>query len=230
MRRRTVLAALSTTALATAGCLDRSEDGSTPTDSSGPGGTDETDTPTGTDDGGPTTPTTPTGRFEGEPCPGFSGGVDRTVCYHALGGESTAVWLEPDRELFEPTTGDGEASADAGGDAAGDGVETITFTLHNESGGSFGLNPHAWRIERRTADGWEHVAPAEHVEPWLTLSDGETYTWRLSVETHPSGNWEHFTTLVENLDAGVYAFAITGHRGREGGESVECVALFEVER
>ena len=129
------------------------------------------------------------------------------------------MWVEPDREVFEPTTGD-------------DTLETITFTLHNRSGGPFGLNPYAWAIERRTTSGWEHVAPDEHVEPWTTVEDDGTYIWRLSVETHPSGDWENHRTLVEDLESGVYAFTIAGSLGGETGGStwVECVVLFEVQR
>ncbi|SEN06954.1 hypothetical protein SAMN05216388_1001291 [Halorientalis persicus] len=218
MKRRTMLTALGTATVATAGCLDRSGDGSTPTDTDGPGSTDRTETPAGTADES-RTPTAPSGRFDGADCPAFSDSVDRTVCFHALGNGSAEVWIEPDRELFEPTTDD-------------DTVETITFTLCNESGESFGLNPYAWAIKRRTADGWEHVAPEEHVEPWTTVDDGGTYTWRLSVETHPSPDRDDHMTLVEALESGVYAFAIAGSLGGEtsGTTWVECVALFEVDR
>ncbi|WP_336002001.1 hypothetical protein [Halorientalis halophila] len=219
MKRRTVLAAFGTATVATAGCLDRSGNGSTPTDTDGPGTGGGTETPAGTATDEIRSPTAPSGRFDGEECPTFSDSVDRTVCFHALETGSTEVWVEPDRELFEPTTDD-------------DTVETITFTLHNQSGGSFGLNPYAWSIKRRTADGWEHVAPEEYVEPWYTLPDGETYNWRLSVETHPSGEREEQMTLVEDLESGIYAFAITGSPGGEAGGSTrfECVALFEVQR
>jgi hypothetical protein len=218
MKRRTILTALGTATVATAGCLDRSGDGSTPTDTDGPG-TDRTETPTGTATDERRTPTAPSGRFDGTDCPGFSDSVDRTVCFHTLGGGSAEVWVEPDQELFEPTTGD-------------DTVETITFTLHNESGESFGLNPYAWGMKRRTDGGWEHVAPEEWIDPWTTVADGGTYTWRLSVETHPSPDRDDHQTLVEDLESGVYAFAITGSLGGETGGAtwVECVALFEVAR
>ncbi|RXK51817.1 hypothetical protein [Halorientalis pallida] len=219
MRRRTILATLGTSAMAVAGCLDQSGDGSTPTDTDGSGGPDGTETPNGTADDGSGTPASPSGRFDGTECPTVSDSVDRTVCFHALGGGSAEVWVEPDRELFEPTTDDQS-------------VETVTFTLHNQSGESFGLNPYAWAIRRRTSDGWEHVAPDEHVEPWTTVDDGGAYTWRLSVETHPSPDRDDHVTLVEDLESGVYAFTIRGALGGETSEStwVECVAVFEVDR
>jgi len=219
MKRRTVLAALGATTAATAGCLDRSETGSTPTDTDGPGTGGGTETPPGTANDEIRTPTTPSGRFDGADCPAFSDSVDRTVCYHTLETGSAEVWIEPDREVFEPTTGD-------------DTVETITFTLCNESGEPFGLNPYAWAIKRRTAEGWEHVAPEEWVEPWTAVEDGGTYTWRLSVETHPSPDRDDHQTLVEDLGSGVYAFAITGSLGGEtsGSTWVECIALFSVQR
>ncbi|AQL43536.1 hypothetical protein BV210_12890 [Halorientalis sp. IM1011] len=219
MKRRTVLAALGATTAATAGCLDRSGNGSTPTDTDRTGTGGGTETPPGTATDERRTPMAPSGRFDGADCPSFSDGVDRTVCFHALEPGSAEVWVEPDREVFEPTTGD-------------DTLETITFTLHNQSGGPFGLNPYAWAIERRTTSEWEHVAPDEHVEPWTTVEDDGTYTWELSVETHPSGDWENHRTLVEDLESGVYAFTITGSLGGDTGGStgVECVVLFEVDR
>ncbi|SDF06977.1 hypothetical protein [Halorientalis regularis] len=221
MKRRTVLTALGTATVATAGCLDRSGDGSTPTDTDGPGRTDRTGTPPGTATDERRTPTVLSGRFDGTDCPGFSDSVDRTVCYHAIQDDAAEVWVEPDSEVFAPTTGDNT-------------VETITFTLCNESDEPFGLNPYAWAIKRRTGDGWEHVAPEEYVEPWRTVEDGGTYTWRLSVETHPSPARDDHLTLVEDLESGVYAFAITGSLGgsgkTDGSTWVECVALFSVER
>lgn len=231
MERRRLLELAGTAAVLAAGCLGRtggdgapttdpgdSDDGTTTT-----GGTD--DTTTGTDATTGTDGTTDEGTtadgdadpFADEPCPSFAEDVDRTVCAHAAGDADVSLTVSD--PVFEPTTGD-------------DTVETTTFTLHNEAGEPFGLNPYAWAIKRRRDGEWAHVAPEEHVEPWYTVADGETYDWNLSVETHPSPSAENRQSVVEDLDSGTYAFQITGllGEGSDDPENVECVALFEVER
>jgi hypothetical protein len=96
------------------------------------------------------------------------------------------------------------------------------------------LTPHDWAIKRQTADGWTHVAPDEYVEPWYTLKPDETYTWRLSVETHPTPQGDQTMAIMENLDSGTYAFQVTGllDEPTDDGEktNIECVALFDVNR
>ncbi|WP_424017949.1 hypothetical protein ACOZ4N_19065 [Halorientalis pallida] len=220
MKRRTVLATLGTATVATAGCLDRSGNGSTPTDTDGPGDSRGTATPTGATD----TPTDgtgwPDGRFADEPCPAFAE-TDRTVCYHTL--DYGSLYVEPSQAVFAPGADERDGSGDGGG------IETIEFVLHNETGDRFGLNPHAWAIHRQTADGWTRVAPEEYVEPWLTLEAGETYTWVLS-EHDTAVMAENEQAITTELAAGVHAFAITGQRESESGGSVECIALFSVER
>jgi hypothetical protein len=217
MKRRTVLVALGATAAATTGCTARSEPGSAPADDSpGPGETDEPATADPTDANGTETPDTgwPDGRFADEPCPSFSES-DRTICYHTL--DYGSLWVAPSRAVFEPTPGDGS-------------VETIEFTLHNETSDPFGLNPHAWAMKRRTDDGWAHVAPEAYPEPWLTVEDGETYTWRLGVEEQGSAMAKNLQAITVDLESGVHAFAITGQDESDGGDAIECVALFEVDR
>jgi hypothetical protein len=121
-------------------------------------------------------------------------------------------------------------------------IETITFELANESDTSVGLNPHAWRIDRRTDEGWTFVAPEVYPEPWLTLSPGQSYEWVLSLQSHPSPDEDRAMQVVEDLADGVYAFSVAGQFG--GGEAttpdgatadgtptwIEWVALFEVRR
>ena len=226
MQRRTVLAALGTSAVAVAGCLDQSGTGSTPTDGDGPGDSDGTETPTETTGTATDDPGWPDGRFADEPCPAFTE-TDRTVCYHTL--DYGSIYVEPSQAVFAPGAGDGTASTPATDGERDGGVATVEFVLHNETGDPFGLNPYAWGIERRTADGWEHVAPEEYVEPWTTVADGETYTWVLS-EHDTAAMAENKQAITAELDAGVHAFAITGNRERESGGSVECIALFEVRR
>jgi hypothetical protein len=228
MKRRTVLGALGGAFSLTAGCVTRTvTDGPPPSDAdlSGSAPTDtvtddssgrpDTQSPNGGDDAG--------APFEDVPCPSFADTVDRTVCAHTRDGNEP-VSLTPSEQVFSPTTGD-------------DTVETLRFTLRNESGRAFGLNPYGWAIKERTADGWSHVAPDAHAEPWVTLDDGETYGWVLSVEQHPSPDADRAVSVTEGLDSGTYAFQITGSLAGEtadGGTtsstSVEGVALFAVDR
>jgi hypothetical protein len=129
------------------------------------------------------------------------------------------VTVEPTVELFQPSTGDGT-------------VETVEFVLHNRSDDTFGLNPYAWTIHRRTEGGWERVAPDATPEPWLGIHGGGTYRWVLAVETHPSPQGDERMDIVQDLDDGTYAFAVDGTfgDGPNSGTRVECVALFEVRR
>lgn len=218
MRRRALLAALGTTTALTAGCLNRASGGN-PTDdeeTTAPPTDDETETPDEptTDD-----PATPQDPFAAAACPSFADGVDRSVCWPKGDTDDEEVYLDATAAVFEPTTGDGE-------------VETVEFVLHNGSSASFGLNPYAWSLYRRTGDDWEFVAPEASVEPWYTVESGGTYTWRLSVEKHPSPADENAIEVFQDLSDGVYAFQVTGAfgDGPNSGTRVECVALFEVRR
>lgn len=219
MRRRALLAALGTTTALTAGCLDRSSGGN-PTDES-PDSTDTTtddgtETPDDTTTAEPSTPQEPLSNVE---CPTFADNVDRTVCWPNGDTEEETVYVDASSIVFEPTTGDNE-------------VETIEFVLHNSSDESFGLNPHAWSLRRKTAGSWSFVAPDAHVEPWYTVESGGTYTWSLSVEKHPTPYDENAMAIFQDLSDGIYAFQITGAfgDGPNSGTQVECVALFEVRR
>lgn len=211
MKRRTVLASIGVISVGTSGCLDRSGGGSPPTTTARP-----TDDSAGSTD---ETPGSTPGGFDGISCPSFTDSADRTVCFHTLGGASAPVFVEPSTETFEPAPGDGS-------------VETIEFVLHNESGAGVGLNPHAWGIERRTSDGWDHVAPEVYPEPWMTVESGETYTWVLSVAARTQAMAERTMAITEDLAAGTYAFHVTCITGDESGdrEQVECIALFDVHR
>jgi hypothetical protein len=240
--RRTVLASLGVALLAP-GCLaspaDRARDDADSTDpgdtrsaSPTPGGT-----PPGTPGGRPTetpdeTPTrTPPGnptlaeRFRGEPCPSFTG-ADRTVCAHTRPA-GAPLHLEPSATVLRVDP-----------DAA---VETITFTLHNDTGGPLGLNPHAWAVHRKGADGWTRVAPDVHIEPLVELPHGATFGWVLSPRPHPTPRARRTLYPTADVGNGRHAFAVEGRIGSTGGNGgsadgdadaggrVECVALFDVE-
>jgi hypothetical protein len=218
MKRRALLATLGTATALTAGCLNR-QSGGTPTEEPPRDGS-LTDSPT-TDDGTetPDDPATPEAPLADVECPSFADGVDRTVCWPNGDTDGETLYVDASSVVFEPDTGDDE-------------VETIEFVLHNASEESFGLNPYAWSLRRKTADGWSFVAPGAHVEPWHTVESGGTYAWQLSVEKHPSPSDENAMVLVQDLADGVYAFQVTGAfgDGPSGGTQVECVALFEVRR
>lgn len=219
MKRRTLIVAAGG-ALATAGCVSPTTAGD---DSSTDGNADQTPS-----DGTPTeTPSEGDGAgapFEDIGCPSFAEEVDRTVCAHTE--SDSDVYPTVSTDVFSPTTGD-------------DSVETMQIQVHNDSAHSFGFNPYAWALKRRTEGGWEHVAPDEYVEPWYTLDPTQTYTWALSVEPHPSPNGERRTDIVEDLDSGTYAFQMTGFLSdadstpaddRSVRTHIECVALFNVSR
>lgn len=215
MKRRTVLVAAGTPALTLAGCVERSNATDENPTGTPPEGT-STDSGPGEGDGTP---------LEGVPCPSFSDTADRTVCTHT-GSDSEAVYPTVSKEVFTPTAGD-------------DSVEMMQISLHNDSDEAFGLNPHAWALKRRTDDGWSHVAPEEHIEPWQTLESGESFTWDLSVQSHPSPGGKNTLSLIEDLDSGTYAFQSTGVLNEQTAEDsdgdrtethLECIALFGVNR
>lgn len=218
--RRTVLATLGT-ALAAGGCLDGLTGGPAADDTPSPGGTDTppsgTEMPPGGSDTPPGTPTP--GRLDVD-CPSFAG-TDGTVCADAVPPEMGII-PEASSRRFKPVSGN-------------DAVETITFTLHNETGNPFTLNPHAWSLHRLEQGQWRHVAPDEHLDPLVELPRGAAYEWVLSRESHPTPNAERTLYPTVAVQNGVHAFAVDGWVGdAETPEAdritVEAIALFEVQR
>jgi hypothetical protein len=138
--------------------------------------------------------------------------------------------LSPSSETVAAATTDGES---------GDGIE---FELRNDGADSVGLNPYEWRIERRTDEGWDHVAPEMYIEPWTTLRSGERVTWLLGDATETASESLETIRIEESLDAGVYAFGVHGfvtggkyegvapqtNTDDESGVRVEWVVVFEV--
>jgi hypothetical protein len=113
----------------------------------------------------------------------------------------------------------------------GEAVESITFELANSSDRTVCLNPYAWRLERKTDEGWTYVAPGEHIEPWYHLESGDSCQWQLSVEEQTGSDVEQTNRIVEDLQSGLYAFGIDGVLGdvEEDGARIEWVALFVVD-
>jgi hypothetical protein len=212
VNRRTVLAALGT-AVASAGCFGQGN----PDPGNGPADGNETQTtPTDTTTDTPTDTPPADGPFADVACPSFVD-TERTICWHTRTADDPVV-LEPGATTYEP-------------DGGTDDVETIDFTLRNQSEQSFGLNPYAWQLHVLENGEWRKVAPDQWIEPWYTVAPGESRQWVLATEEHPTPGGDDIVHVVQDLGSRTYAFSVHGHLGTGGDEptSVECVALFDVE-
>lgn len=225
MKRRAVIVSLGALA-AGAGCVESSP----PDDEDGAGEADGTpDNENKTGETPSPTPTDTPGEGDGAgrsfadiDCPSFADSVDRTVCSHT--DTDSTVYPTVSQAVFTPTTDD-------------DSVETMAVVVHNESDDPFGFNPYDWTLKRQTADGWDHVAPEEVIEPWYNLPAGKSYTWRVSVESQPELEDDQTTTVTQDLASGTYAFQMTGiledadeESSSDDGTHIECIALFSVTR
>lgn len=208
-----------------AGCLGRTVGPSGRTTTDAPPTTDEEPT---TDAPASTPPRPASDVFADVECPSFDDSADRTVCYHAVDPAETDVLLTVDPEVFDPGLGD-------------DTVEELHFTLHNQSEWHFQFNPYAWGIERREDDEWVHVAPDAVPEPLTAIPPGSTYTWTMPSERHPTDDPDRTMYLDLALEAGVYAFHVSGFFGigfdpatatptaEPPDERVECVGLVRLD-
>lgn len=215
--RRTLLATVGS-ALALGGCQrlgSGSPDGTTPPPSDTETPPDRTDTPAEPTD---TPPATPQPDVLDLACPSFAA-TDKTYCAYAIPPE-IGVRFEVSTHRFEPVAGN-------------DTVETITFTLRNETKQAFSLNPHAWSLHRFDDDAWTRVAPEEHVDPLYELPRRETYEWVLSREPHPTETGDRRLYPTVDVEAGSYAFAVDGWLGdastpESERTTYELIARFEV--
>lgn len=240
MHRRTLLGTIGGLAVtATAGCMSAGGDSNDPT----PDG-DETPTddptptvdqtpgdqpgsaglPTGDSDGGirPADGVTPEPipvDLSGISCPTTREDADLRVCSTTTDLDDADIALVPPRPpLFEPTAGD-------------EMVGVFEIELRNQSESTFGFNPYSWSLKRHTDDGWDHVAPEMTPEPWMQLAPGESYTYGLAVESVPTERTDGSRRIVQDLDSGIYALIVDGLLERSnGGERVECAAVFAVTR
>ena len=172
--------------------------------------TDGTDSPTPAGDDSPSL-------FEGRECPSFDPDADRTICYHTADRSAAPILLRPTEETFEPTTNDGS-------------VEFVNFVLHNRSWHPYTIDPAVWEIHRRQEDAWSLTDSGTGEQNSITVPPGETHTWSLSVEAHPTPWTLETTFLFADLEDGTYAFAISGRSDADAANRVEFVALFEVVR
>ncbi|MEF8784790.1 MAG: hypothetical protein V5A45_02570 [Haloarculaceae archaeon] len=208
--RRTVLASLGTAVLS-AGCLASadSQDGDS-------GDSPRTEHPASPPDTPYPDSPTPRNRFADEPCPSFVE-TDQTVCAHSHGDSELS--LEPSSQVFRPEPGT-------------DVIETLTFTLYNDSDRPFNLNPRAWQVHRKESGQWSLVAPDNHVEPLSEVPAGESYEWVLSKQPFPTAATADKLYVTVDIEPGRHAFAIDGWVGSTGEKaekkSVECLALFDV--
>ena len=232
MRRRRILAGTIPLLSAAAGCVGGTGQ---------PRGSPDTATreqPTRTDDrtdsgdgasgsDASTTPAPASDVFAGMDCPGFDETADRTVCYHAVDPSTADVLVGVHPEVFDPNPGDGT-------------VETLVFTLYNRSTRPFLCNPYGWGIERFDDGDWTHVAPDAHPEPLVEVPPEGTYAWELPSAPHPSPREDRRMRLDVALQAGVYAFHVTGWfaAGSNGTVTstdeppetrIECVSLFRLD-
>lgn len=154
----------------------------------------------------------PASRFEDEPCPSLGGGSERTICYHTM--DDPPVYLVPSTERFVVDTEDKT-------------VETVEFTLHDETARAFQFDPQRWVVVRRDGTEWYRAAPdGDPVIPEKRPLDG-THTWSLSLQPHPSPRAEDTTFVTADLEEGLHAFAVPGHLGDDDSD-VTCLALFEL--
>lgn len=101
---------------------------------------------------------------------------------------------------------------------------SLVVAVTNQADAPVGLNPYAWSVFRRTAEGWEHVAPDAHIEPWLELGPGESYAWQLTAGGDGLDDSDQRVTL--DLEPGTYAFAVP----LRATEPVAATVTFEVGR
>lgn len=164
---------------------------------------------------GDTTPTaTPDSRERtntpSSECPSFVRDADRTVCSDDSG--DAEVYIDPSEERF----------VDYGADET---VQTIRFTLRNESDRPFSIDVNDWAVKHRTDSGWQHVAPDDHTDERVEVPSGGSYEWTLATQTHPSPMAADSQSIVVDLrSAETYAFAV---HGSLGDEHIECVTRFE---
>lgn len=157
--------------------------------------------------------------FEGVPCPPPGRHVDRQICSLRTDLDDAEVALVPPR----PARFEVDDSAET--------VAVAEFSLRNQAEVDFGFNPYDWALKRYEDGSWVHVAPDMTPEPWTRLAPGESFTYALSVEAHPTPDREDYRAIVQDIKGGVYALAVDGMlEAGDGGERVECAAVFEVNR
>jgi hypothetical protein len=107
-------------------------------------------------------------------------------------------------------------------------AESLGLTLANASGHSFGFNPHDWRVDRYTGDGWTKVAPEMVVEPWTEVPPDGHYEYELATDQSTPQS-DDAQPISVDLTSAIHAVSVVGNWG-DGADAkrVECVALVDV--
>lgn len=89
-------------------------------------------------------------------------------------------------------------------------VDSLVFTLQNQTSCSLMLDPKAWHIERKSGDGWEQIASGDHGDEQITIANGSEHGWSLSLTPHPTPHTDSTTFVVADLSEATYAFVLAG--------------------
>lgn len=89
-------------------------------------------------------------------------------------------------------------------------VDSLIFTLQNQTSCSLMVDPEAWQIERNSADSWEQVASGANSDEQITIANGSQHEWSLSLTPHPTPHTDSRTFVVADLSEATYAFVVTG--------------------
>lgn len=224
MRRRTLLAAVGCSLAGTAGCAGLPRlGGDGGDDDHTPDGSDDTTRPDGGGDAGPADTPVPADPRWGDdaPCQAFDDRTDAAVCAGAV----TVVDHVGDDAVLDPRPVVLSLDAD-------DAVETLALELRSHDGEALAFNPNAWSVHRYADGAWTRVAEGPPFQPLRVLPAGETFTWSLATEQHPTPADEGVVPAVADLRPGRYAFSVPVSVGEEwdADRLVACNALFSVRR
>lgn len=158
-------------------------------------------------------PTTNTMNKTGE-CPTLNSNVDRTICDDVSKDSTPRIILSADPTSFTVDTTDQS-------------VETLQFTLSNQSDQPFVIDSRSWAIARVTDGNWNKIESGDPSEQSITVSPGGKHRWSLSLTPHPTQQTKNTSFITANLEDGNYVFAVNGKLKRSRQPlQVECQAQF----
>lgn len=91
-----------------------------------------------------------------------------------------------------------------------DTVETLGFTLDNQTKCPISLVPTGWELVRNVDRGWEQVDRGAGESGPITVASGEDHRWSLSIVPHPTPFTESTTFIHADLSPGTYALEVSG--------------------
>lgn len=89
-------------------------------------------------------------------------------------------------------------------------VETLVFTLQNQTTCSLTLDSEGWHIERESEDGWKQIESGDTSDELITISSGSEHKWSLSLTPHPTPDTDSTTFIVADLPEATYSLVVTG--------------------